>query len=182
MEGKVAIVGIGCRYPGGVNTPGDFWSMLAEGRDCTIPPPDDRFDASFFWHPNRTPGKLYNRCGGYLQCNVFEFDRQFFKIPPGKASGGRAWHDICGYAGSCEKVRSKANCGWLVFDEIGYCSAAPANCFKLSSKAFVCGQKVALVMCASVYPCSSSACGTTAPLIMSLHSAGSTSELRVGIS
>ncbi|XP_078673121.1 phenolphthiocerol/phthiocerol polyketide synthase subunit C-like [Branchiostoma floridae x Branchiostoma belcheri] len=86
MEGKVAIVGIGCRYPGGVNTPGDFWSMLAEGRDCTIPPPDDRFDASFFWHPNRTPGKLYNRCGGYLQCNVFEFDRQFFKIPPDEAN------------------------------------------------------------------------------------------------
>ncbi|XP_019644380.1 PREDICTED: uncharacterized protein LOC109485299 isoform X3 [Branchiostoma belcheri] len=86
MDRKVAIVGIGCRYPGGVNTPGDFWSMLAEGRDCTIPPPDDRFDASFFWHPNRTPGKLYSRCGGYLQCNVFEFDRQFFKIPPDEAN------------------------------------------------------------------------------------------------
>ncbi|XP_035670360.1 6-deoxyerythronolide-B synthase EryA2, modules 3 and 4-like isoform X2 [Branchiostoma floridae] len=86
MDGKVAIVGIGCRYPGGVNTPGDFWTMLAEGRDCTIPPPDDRFDTSYFWHPNRTPGKLYNRCGGYLQCNVFEFDRQFFKIPPDEAN------------------------------------------------------------------------------------------------
>eukprot|EP00058_Branchiostoma_floridae_P024564 XP_002610054.1 hypothetical protein BRAFLDRAFT_89929 [Branchiostoma floridae] len=89
MDGKVAIVGIGCRYPGGVNTPGDFWTMLAEGRDCTIPPPDDRFDTSYFWHPNRTPGKLYNRCGGYLQCNVFEFDRQFFKIPPGSTMCAR---------------------------------------------------------------------------------------------
>ncbi|CAH1261350.1 FASN [Branchiostoma lanceolatum] len=86
MDGKVAIVGIGCRYPGGVSSPGDFWAMLAEGRDCTAPPPDDRFDASFFWHPNRTPGKIYNRCGGYLQGNVFEFDRQFFKIPPDEAN------------------------------------------------------------------------------------------------
>ncbi|XP_035691275.1 putative inactive phenolphthiocerol synthesis polyketide synthase type I Pks15 [Branchiostoma floridae] len=86
MDEKVAIVGIGCRYPGGVHTPADFWAMLAEGRDCTIPPPDDRFDTSYFWHPNRTPGKLYNRCGGYLQCNVFEFDRQFFKIPPDEAN------------------------------------------------------------------------------------------------
>eukprot|EP00058_Branchiostoma_floridae_P003512 XP_002589000.1 hypothetical protein BRAFLDRAFT_87472 [Branchiostoma floridae] len=86
MEEKVAIVGIGCRYPGGVHTPADFWTMLAEGRDCTIPPPDDRFDTSFLWHPDRTPGKLYNRCGGYLQCNVFEFDRQFFKIPPDEAN------------------------------------------------------------------------------------------------
>ncbi|XP_066280922.1 phenolphthiocerol/phthiocerol polyketide synthase subunit A-like isoform X2 [Branchiostoma lanceolatum] len=86
MDGKVAIVGIGCRYPGGVDTPGDFWAMLAEGRDCTTPPPDDRFDTSIFWHPNRTPGKLYNRCSGYLKCNVFEFDRQFFKIPPDEAN------------------------------------------------------------------------------------------------
>ncbi|KAI8514684.1 PREDICTED: uncharacterized protein LOC109477090 [Branchiostoma belcheri] len=86
MDGKVAIVGIGCRYPGGVNTPGDFWSMLAEGRDCTIPPPDDKYDRSFLWHPSRTQGKLYNRCGGYLQGNVFEFDRQFFKMPPDEAN------------------------------------------------------------------------------------------------
>eukprot|EP00058_Branchiostoma_floridae_P012892 XP_002598380.1 hypothetical protein BRAFLDRAFT_96863 [Branchiostoma floridae] len=86
MDEKVAIVGIGCRYPGGVHTPADFWTMLAEGRDCTIPPPDVRFDTSFLWHPYKTPGKLYNRCGGYLQCNVFEFDRQFFKIPPDEAN------------------------------------------------------------------------------------------------
>ncbi|CAH1252729.1 FASN [Branchiostoma lanceolatum] len=86
MDRKVAIVGIGCRYPGGVNTPGEFWAMLAEGRDCTTVPPDDRFDASYCWHPDRTPGKIYNRCAGYLQGNALEFDRQFFKIPPDEAN------------------------------------------------------------------------------------------------
>ena len=81
---KIAIVGIGCRYANGVEGARKFWDMLSKGLDCTIPPPADRFDSSFFLYPGKKiPGKMFNRNAGYLLQHPEEFDRQFFKISPG---------------------------------------------------------------------------------------------------
>ncbi|XP_070560643.1 phenolphthiocerol/phthiocerol polyketide synthase subunit C-like [Ptychodera flava] len=86
---KVAIVGIGCRYANGIDDAQKFWKMLVDGMDCTSPPPDDRFDTSYFLYPggptNKVAGKMYNQRGGYLKYDVYSFDRQFFKIPPDEA-------------------------------------------------------------------------------------------------
>ena len=82
---KVAIVGIGCRYGNGVDSVKQFWEMLAEGLDCTTPKPRDRFDASYFLSPgDKAAGKLYTQNGGYISQDPYMFDRQFFKMPPGR--------------------------------------------------------------------------------------------------
>ncbi|XP_077994218.1 phenolphthiocerol synthesis polyketide synthase type I Pks15/1-like [Glandiceps talaboti] len=90
LSRKVAIVGIGCRYANGVDSVQKFWEMLVEGMDCTVPPPEDRYDTSHFLYPggpgDKAPGKMYNRRGGFLKGDVYAFDRQFFKIPPDEAN------------------------------------------------------------------------------------------------
>lgn len=57
---------------------------LTEGRDCTSPLPKDRFDIAALYHPDlKKAGKLYCERGGFVNQDVFMFDRQFFKMPPG---------------------------------------------------------------------------------------------------
>ena len=83
----IAIIGMGCRYPQGVDDAAAFWRMLADGVDCTVPNPPERFDTSYFYHPTaKMPGKFYCQGGGYLSTEtVFDFDRQFFRMPPAEA-------------------------------------------------------------------------------------------------
>ena len=84
---QVAIVGIGCRYGNGVDSVKKFWEMLVKGLDCTTPLPPDRFDVSYFLSPGeKTTGKMYNQNGGYISQDPYMFDRQFFKVPPGKVT------------------------------------------------------------------------------------------------
>ncbi|XP_071952695.1 mycocerosic acid synthase-like polyketide synthase [Antedon mediterranea] len=85
-ENKIAIVGIGCRYGDGVAGPRQMWEMLMEERDCTGPPPPQRFDKSTYFFPGeKQKGKLYTKAGGYLEQNPMMFDRQFFKMSPEEA-------------------------------------------------------------------------------------------------
>jgi len=48
----VAVVGIGCRFPGGVVGPGDYWAFLANGGDAISEVPSDRWDAEAFYDPD----------------------------------------------------------------------------------------------------------------------------------
>ena len=83
----VAVVGIGCRFPGGVNTPEDYWKLLHEGRDAVTEVPADRWDFEAFYDPNPgTPGKMYARHGAFLK-SVDAFDCEFFGITPREAAG-----------------------------------------------------------------------------------------------
>ncbi|MBE9064031.1 type I polyketide synthase, partial [cf. Phormidesmis sp. LEGE 11477] len=78
----VAIVGIGCRYPGGADTPDRFWQMLKSGVDSVTEVPSTRWDVDSIYDPNpQTPNKTNTRWGGFLD-QVDQFDPQFFGIAP----------------------------------------------------------------------------------------------------
>ena len=81
----IAIVGIGCRYPGGVSGPGSFWLALRNELDAIGEIPSDRIDVAKYFDPRpATPGKMMTRWGGFLD-QVDRFDASFFGISPREA-------------------------------------------------------------------------------------------------
>lgn len=81
----VAIIGIGCRYPGHVDTPDAFWQLLRDGVDAIGEIPRSRWDADAYYDPDpAAPGKMNTRWGGFLQ-DVERFDPRFFGIAPVEA-------------------------------------------------------------------------------------------------
>ena len=81
----IAVIGIGCRYPGNVNSPETFWNLLHDGVDAISEVPSDRWNIDAYYDPNRgTPGKLYTRYGGFIE-GVGDFDPHFFGISPREA-------------------------------------------------------------------------------------------------
>ena len=84
-EASVAIVGIGCRFPGGVTDAASFWHLLSEGRDAITEIPLDRIDVGHYFDPRAaTPGRMTTRLGGFLD-RINEFDAEFFGISPREA-------------------------------------------------------------------------------------------------
>ena len=80
----IAIIGIGCRFPG-ANDPNSFWQLLHEGRDAITEVPLQRWDLNRFFDPNPAiPGKMSTRWGGFLE-QVDQFDAGFFGIAPREA-------------------------------------------------------------------------------------------------
>ncbi len=82
----IAVTGIGCRFPGGANSPDAFWRLLAEGRDAIVEVPRTRWDINAFYDPDpEAPGKMCTRWGGFLD-DVEQFDPEFFGISPREAA------------------------------------------------------------------------------------------------
>ncbi|HVV72359.1 MAG TPA: type I polyketide synthase, partial [Verrucomicrobiae bacterium] len=81
----VAVIGLGCRIPGGANDPEAFWNLLREGRSGVCEIPKDRWDVERYYDPNPdAPGKIATRFGAFLD-RVDEFEPQFFGIAPREA-------------------------------------------------------------------------------------------------
>ncbi|MFE0461088.1 type I polyketide synthase, partial [Kitasatospora sp. NPDC058965] len=80
-QAEVAVVGVGCRLPGGVHGPAAFWQLLAEGGDAVGTVPPGR------WDPFLPAGEAAEvpPHGGFL-ADVAGFDADFFGIPPGEAA------------------------------------------------------------------------------------------------
>ncbi len=82
----IAIIGIGCRFPGGVTDPESFWDLLFNGVDAISEVPADRWDIDAYYGPDPgTPGKMYTRYGGFIH-DVDQFDPTFFGISPREAN------------------------------------------------------------------------------------------------
>ncbi|MHA7653057.1 type I polyketide synthase [Mycobacterium sp. ML4] len=82
----IAVVGIGCRFPGGVVGPETFWDLLVHGRNAISPVPADRWDAEAFYDPDPlTPGRMTTKWGGFVP-DIAGFDAEFFGITPREAA------------------------------------------------------------------------------------------------
>ena len=85
QRAPIAIVGIGCRFPGGVDTPARYWALLTRGEDAITEVPADRWDIAEYYDPDPdAPGKMSSRWGGFLK-QVDRFDPHFFGISPREA-------------------------------------------------------------------------------------------------
>lgn len=81
----IAIIGMGCRLPGDINKPEEFWQLLCQGLDAVTEVPPDRWDINAYYDPDpTTPGKMSTRWGAFLK-QVDQFDPQFFGIAPREA-------------------------------------------------------------------------------------------------
>lgn len=80
----VAVVGIGCRFPGNVTGPESFWQLLADGVDTIEQVPPDRWDADAFYDPDPSAsGRMTTKWGGFVS-DVDAFDADFSESLLGK--------------------------------------------------------------------------------------------------
>ncbi|WP_299542527.1 SDR family NAD(P)-dependent oxidoreductase, partial [uncultured Streptomyces sp.] len=86
LDEPLAIVGMSCRYPGGVSSPAELWELVSQGRDAVSPLPNDRgWDLEGLYDPDPDQlGKVYTRGGGFVE-GVADFDAGFFGISPREA-------------------------------------------------------------------------------------------------
>jgi len=81
----IAIIGIGCRFPGEVSGPDGFWDLLCAGTDATREIPADRWETRKFYDPDPSKlGKMGTRRGGFID-GLDQFDAAFFGISPREA-------------------------------------------------------------------------------------------------
>ena len=82
----IAIVSVGCKFPGGANNPEQFWDNLRNGVDSISEVPKDRWDIDAWYDPDfSVPGKMILREGGFVD-DIDKFDPQFFGVSPREAA------------------------------------------------------------------------------------------------
>lgn len=79
----VAVIGIGCRFPGGIQDAESYWTFLLEKNCGIVDIPADRWNVDAFYDPEPDArGKMRTRWGGFLASDVFGFDPSFFDMSP----------------------------------------------------------------------------------------------------
>ncbi|MEU1284231.1 type I polyketide synthase [Kitasatospora sp. NPDC005856] len=88
LQEPIAVIGIGCRLPGGVDGPDSYWQLLDEGRDAVVPVPADRWrQADFESEDPSVPGTIRANTAGFLtHWDPDQFDAAFFGINPREAA------------------------------------------------------------------------------------------------
>ncbi|KFH41335.1 Lovastatin nonaketide synthase-like protein [Hapsidospora chrysogenum ATCC 11550] len=82
----IAIVGLGCRFPGGASSGEKFWDLLMNKRSARRDVPPDRFNVDSFYHPDGDKrGTMNVRAGHFLEEDMAAFDARFFSISPAEA-------------------------------------------------------------------------------------------------
>ncbi len=83
----IAVIGIGCRFPGGVRDAEGYWELLEAGTDAITGVPPDRWDGDAYFDPDpAAPGRMSTRWGGFVD-DIERFDPEFFGIAPREAVG-----------------------------------------------------------------------------------------------
>ncbi len=86
QQEPIAVIGMGCRFPGGANDAESYWRLLRDGVDAIREVPADRWDINAYYDPDPdAPGKMNTRFGGFLD-QVDHFDPHFFGISPREAA------------------------------------------------------------------------------------------------
>ncbi|QDE84178.1 type I polyketide synthase [Myxococcus xanthus] len=82
----IAVIGMGCRFPGGAVDGPSYWRILRDGVDALREVPESRWDVQGYFDATRgMPGKMYGTRGGFLD-DVEHFDAEFFGIAPREAA------------------------------------------------------------------------------------------------
>lgn len=77
----IAVIGVACRFPGGINNSEKLWDVLVNGKSTWSEVPGDRYDWKSFHHPVRGPTSSHTHRGGhFLDQNLAAFDANFFGI------------------------------------------------------------------------------------------------------
>jgi len=85
FAGRIAIVGMSCRFPGGASCASTYWDFLNSGQSAIRETPPERFDIDAFYSPDPDePGTTYSRVAGYVD-DPFFFDRRFFRTSAAEA-------------------------------------------------------------------------------------------------
>ncbi|HEX4038892.1 MAG TPA: SDR family NAD(P)-dependent oxidoreductase [Acidobacteriaceae bacterium] len=111
----IAIIGMGCRVPGGGNGLEEFWRILAEGRDVIREIPPERWDAAAYYDADPdAPGRMATRWGGFLE-DVTGFDAAFFGISRREANS------------MDPQQRLLLEVSWEALENAGYCPRKAAG-------------------------------------------------------
>ncbi|HLO94988.1 MAG TPA: type I polyketide synthase, partial [Burkholderiaceae bacterium] len=107
-EEPIAIVGMGCRLPGGADSPAQLWTLLAEGRDAIVEVPPDRWTDDLYDPQPGRPDTSYSRHGGFIE-DVDRFDAAFFGL------SGREARRLD------PQQRLLLECSWRALEDAGFC-------------------------------------------------------------
>lgn len=82
----IAIIGLGCRFPHGANSPRQFWDLICNKYDAITEVPEDRWNLDHFYNDDMSePGTIRTRCAGFID-DFDKFDAAFFGISPREAN------------------------------------------------------------------------------------------------